>query len=88
MIEFNKLQKFKYKLVLVGDITDKKCFEKIKKEFNNNFKKNFKVLKFVKLKHLINLYDSCLALVYSSFAGPENLPPLEAMARAKKSYLL
>lgn len=82
--EFNKLQKFKYKLVLVGDITDKKYFEKIKKEFNNNFKKNFKVLKFVKLKHLINLYDSCLALVYSSFAGPENLPPLEAMARQKK----
>jgi glycosyltransferase involved in cell wall biosynthesis len=24
-----------------------------------------------------------LALVYSSYAGPENLPPLEAMARRK-----
>lgn len=83
-VEFNKLQKFKYKLVLVGNITDKKYFEKIKKKFHKNFKKNFMVLKFVKLKYLINLYDNCLALIYSSFAGPENLPPLEAMARRKK----
>ena len=32
---------------------------------------------------MIELYDNCLALIYSSFAGPENLPPLEAMARKK-----
>jgi glycosyltransferase involved in cell wall biosynthesis len=29
------------------------------------------------------LYDKCQALIYPSFSGPENLPPLEAMARKK-----
>ena len=82
--QFNKAQKYKYKLVLVGNITNKKYFRKIKKKFATNFNKNFRILRFVKLKYLITLYDNCLALVYSSFAGPENLPPLEAMARQKK----
>ncbi len=82
--QFNEIQKFKYKLVLVGNIANEKYFRKIKKKFNNNFDKNFKILKFVKLKYLLALYDNCLALIYSSFAGPENLPPLEAMARKKK----
>ena len=32
---------------------------------------------------MINLYDNCLALIYASYCGPENLPPLEAFARNK-----
>lgn len=80
---FNIQNKNKFKLVLVGDIKDKKYFKEIKKNFYKNFSKNFKILNFVKIDHLIRLYDNCLALVYSSYAGPENLPPLEAMARRK-----
>jgi len=68
---------------LVGDIKDKLYFQKINKHYLNDFKKNFIILKFVSINKLINLYDHCLALIYSSYAGPENLPPLEAMARKK-----
>lgn len=36
---------------------------------------------FVSEQDLINLYDNAEALVYPSFFGPDNIPPLEAMAR-------
>ncbi len=39
-----------------------------------------KFLGFVSLEELISLYRFAIALVYSSFSGPENLPPLEAFA--------
>ena len=32
---------------------------------------------------MIKYYDNCEALIYPSTSGPENLPPLEAMARGK-----
>ena len=80
---FNTQNKNKFKLVLVGDVKDKKYFIDIKNKFKDDFEKNFIILNFVKLEYLIELYDNCLALIYSSFAGPENLPPLEAMARKK-----
>src|SRR6202795_4272080 len=35
---------------------------------------------FVSREDLIGLYQQALALVYPSFFGPENLPPLEAFA--------
>jgi glycosyltransferase involved in cell wall biosynthesis len=38
------------------------------------------ILGFVEREILIALYQHSLALVYPSFFGPENLPPLEAMA--------
>ena len=44
--------------------------------------KNFKILKFVKISYLIRLYDNSHYNL-QFFAGPENLPPLEAMARKK-----
>ena len=81
--KFNNKYNNKYTLVLVGDIKDKKYFDKIKKKFLLNTIKDFKILSFVSLNYLIKLYDNCLALIYSSYAGPENLPPLEAMARNK-----
>lgn len=37
-------------------------------------------LGFVSTEELIGLYQSAAALVYTSFSGPENLPPLEAFA--------
>jgi glycosyltransferase involved in cell wall biosynthesis len=36
---------------------------------------------FVSRAELIQLYDKASALVYTSYGGPENLPPLEAFAR-------
>lgn len=81
---FNKKNNYKYSLVLVGDIKDKGHFNIIKNKLTNNLFKNVIILNFVSLNKLINLYDYSLALVYSSFAGPENLPPLEAMARKKQ----
>jgi glycosyltransferase involved in cell wall biosynthesis len=39
-----------------------------------------KLFGFVERETLIGLYQHSLALVYPSFFGPENLPPLEAMA--------
>ena len=35
------------------------------------------------LNRLISLYDNCFATIYASFSGPENLPPMEALARKK-----
>ena len=81
--KFNNKNNNKYTLVLVGHIKDKKYFKKIKNKFLLNSIKDFKVLSFVSLNYLVKLYDNCLALIYSSYAGPENLPPLEAMARTK-----
>jgi hypothetical protein len=81
--KFNQKFDNKFKLVLVGDVKDKNYYLHLTNKFKKDFDKNFIILNFVKLKYLIHLYDNCLALVYSSFAGPENLPPLEAMARKK-----
>ena len=35
------------------------------------------------MNELISLYDDCFAVIYGSFSGPENLPPIEALARKK-----
>ena len=42
--------------------------------------KNIHYLGFVSREDLIALYQNAVALVYPSLCGPENLPPLEAMA--------
>ena len=80
---FNYEHHYKYKLILVGDIKDFSYYNHLKKKFKKKLNKNFIILNFVSTNYLINLYDNCLGLIYSSFAGPENLPPLEAMARKK-----
>ena len=81
---FNKKYKDKYKLVLVGDIKDKPYYNKLIRIYKKKGTENsFKILNFVTISFLIRLYDNCLAIIYSSYAGPENLPPLEAMARKK-----
>jgi glycosyltransferase involved in cell wall biosynthesis len=39
-----------------------------------------RILGYVEQQNLVGLYRSALALIYPSFSGPENLPPLEAFA--------
>lgn len=82
--EFNLKNNYEYNLILVGSIKNKKYFHKILKLKNSlNSNQNIKILNFVSIKKMINLYDNCLALIYASYCGPENLPPLEAFARNK-----
>jgi hypothetical protein len=81
---FNRIKKYKFKLILVGNIVDRSNFRKIKKFIMiNKINSYVKIFGFVKRKNLVNLYDNCIALVYLSVSGPENLPPLEAFARGK-----
>lgn len=44
-----------------------------------DLQENVHLLGFVERDELIALYQNALALVFASFFGPENLPPLEAM---------
>lgn len=81
---FNRKHGLKYNLILVGAVKDRKYYNKIKDLINIiKSNKNIKIFKFVNIDRLLNLYDSCKALVYASYCGPENLPPLEAFARNK-----
>ena len=45
--------------------------------------KNVKILGHVSREQSLSLYDNCIGLIYLSVSGPENLPPLEALARGK-----
>ena len=71
-----------YQLILSGD--KKNNFNKIKNLINELKLSNFvKIVGHIKLERLLSLYDNCVAVVYTSFSGPENLPPLETLARKK-----
>ena len=48
-----------------------------------NISNKVKIVGHVNLNRLISLYDNCYAVIYASFSGPENLPPMEALARKK-----
>jgi glycosyltransferase involved in cell wall biosynthesis len=66
-------------VVFVGkDYGNKKYLEKKIHEFG--LSEQVSIMGFVERETLIALYQHGLALVYPSFFGPENLPPLEAMA--------
>lgn len=45
-----------------------------------DLKNNVLFLGFISRAELVSLYKNALALVYASFFGPDNIPPLEAMA--------
>ena len=67
------------KAVFVGkDYGNKDYLEKKILEFG--LSDQVTIIGFVERETLIALYQHGLALVYPSFFGPENLPPLEAMA--------
>lgn len=66
-------------LVLVGsDFGNRAYIEEQVKELG--LEEQVHILGFVKQNELIALYKHALALTYVTFFGPENLPPLEAMA--------
>ena len=48
-----------------------------------NISDKIKIVGHVNLNKLISLYDNCYGVIYPSFSGPENLPPIEALARKK-----
>ena len=48
-----------------------------------NISNKVKIVGHVSLNRLISLYDNCFATIYAAFSGPENLPPMEALARKK-----
>lgn len=78
-----KLLKEKYELhfniILTG--SDKGNLEYVKKMINElNLEDSVKIYGFVHFDELVRLYRSALALVFPSFFGPDNLPPLEAFA--------
>ncbi len=78
-LKYNK----NFNLILSGD--KKNYYYKIKKLIDDlELTKKVKIVGHIKLKKLLSLYDNCDAVVYVSFSGPENLPPLEALARGKK----
>jgi glycosyltransferase involved in cell wall biosynthesis len=81
---FNIKQDLKYDLIFVGSVKDKRYYNKIVDLIKNiESYKNIKIFNFVSINRLLDLYDTCKALVYPSYCGPENLPPLEAFARNK-----
>ena len=66
-------------LVLVGSDKGNRTFvERRAAELGISHKVLF--LGFVPTEDLVGLYTNAKALVYPSFSGPENLPPLEAFA--------
>lgn len=68
-------------LVLVG--SDRGAAVEVQRSVSERrLEKQVHFLGFVPERDVAALYDHALALVYVSLCGPENLPPLEAFARA------
>lgn len=62
--------------------SDKGELERIKKTAADcGVDSQIKFLGFVDDKEIIKLYDNAKALVFPSFFGPDNIPPIEAMTR-------
>lgn len=77
--ELNEIENINFDLVFTG--TDKGN-QKYIKELCHQLKidKIVHFLGFVSINELKALYKSAFALIFPSFFGPDNLPPLEAMA--------
>jgi glycosyltransferase involved in cell wall biosynthesis len=73
-----KTQGISINAVFVGSDKGNKAF--IQQKINElGLQNNVQLLGFIEREELIALYQNALALVFASFFGPENLPPLEAM---------
>jgi glycosyltransferase involved in cell wall biosynthesis len=66
-------------LVLLGSDKGNKCFVQ-NKAAELGLSDRVRFLGFMSTEELVSLYQHAGALVYPSFSGPENLPPLEAFA--------
>lgn len=74
-----KNQKSSLKVVFTGsDMGNVKYIHQKVMEYN--LKSDIKFLGFVSKSELISLYKNAFAMVFPSMFGPDNLPPLEAMA--------
>ncbi len=74
-----KEQDFDFKMVFTGsDKGNKDYIEQKIKEYG--LENEILFAGFVSQQELISLYKNAYALTYSSFFGPDNIPPLEAMA--------
>ncbi len=81
---FNLFQKknLDYYLVLTGS-KENNYSESIKLIKDLKLEKKIFIFQYVTDEKLIAIYDNCHAVIYVPFSGPENLPPLECMARKK-----
>lgn len=74
-----KEQKAEIKLVFCG--SDKGNLNHVKSLIKNlHLEQAVEIRGFVSVKELVTLYQNAEAVIFPSFFGPDNLPPLEAMA--------
>ena len=74
-----KQEGFDLKLAFTGSDKGNQTYIKQKvKEYN--LEKDVEFLGFVSKKELISLYKNAFAMTFASMFGPDNIPPLEAMA--------
>lgn len=67
-----------YSLVLAGGHKDPKVLQDIN-EFCEKYPANIQYLGFIDYDCIMWLYSRCSALVFPSYFGPTNIPPLEAL---------
>ena len=81
---FKKFLKNNNNFILLFSGEKKNNYSNVLKTINKlNIRNKIKLVGHVSIKKLIKIYDESFAVIYSSFSGPENLPPLEALARNK-----
>jgi len=79
-------EKFPIKFIFTG--SDKGNLQYIKNLVSNFALENyFEFKNFVSREKLIELYETSNACIYSSLVGPDNLPPLEALAFGSKAIV-
>lgn len=79
--EFSKLKQEKYDFKLVFTGSDKGNIEYIKEKAKElNIEKDVIFAGFVTEQELVALYKNAYALTFAAYFGPDNIPPLEAMA--------
>jgi len=84
LLGFKKFLKKNKQFILVLTGEKKNNYSKIIHKIDKlNIFNNVHIAGHVSTNKLINLYDKSFAVIYPSFSGPENLPPLEALARKK-----
>lgn len=81
LLAFEKLLKHRqdYSLVLTGSHKDPQVLEYIS-SFCKKYPDHVKYLGFIDYSCISWLYKRCSALVYPSYFGPTNLPPIEAIS--------
>jgi glycosyltransferase involved in cell wall biosynthesis len=83
--KINSLNKYNFEVLFSG--SDKGNLKYIKSQAKKlGVEDNIKFLGFVSQNELNSIYKNIDALIYPSVSGPENLPPLEALACGKPVF--